>query len=271
MQRVPQLQQLQLDHCLPGASTGDEKSLRSYFTVVSVSALTGERHYAMSPTPESTRLDGISRRAFLHACAGGLGTVGLAGCISEDSSPEPDTPGTDTAIPEDDHAMELDLDTLEAETEVGTLQAQRAGNSYVAWIDDGEAIGIAFLDDIGARADNEIVVHLYDSQRLAVMLGAIDAEGAATLESEEPSDFEATADLVVEDDAVTGTVTVAGEEPTEFTADAATGVSGVYWAHGTEEDPDTRGSWVVLSDGRQWGCACVIPYTGPCCTCCLLN
>ncbi len=200
-----------------------------------------------------------------------MGTVGLAGCMSEDGSPEPDTPGTDTAIPEDDGAMELDLDTLEAETEVGTLQAQRAENSYVGWIDDGEAIGIAFLDDIGAGADDDIVVHLYDGQSLAIMLGAIDAEGAATLESEEPSDFEATADLVVGDDAVTGTVTVAVEEPREFTADAATGVSGVYWAHGTEEDPDTRGSWVVLSDGRQWGCACVIPYTGPCCTCCLLE
>lgn len=219
----------------------------------------------MPPTPQFTRFDGISRRALLQAFAGGVGTVGLAGCTSEDDSREPDTPGTNTATPEDDTAVELDLDTLKAETEVGTLKAERAENSYVGRIDDGYAIGIAFLDEIGAGADDEIVVYLYDGQHLAMMLGAVDADGAATLESTESSNFEATADLVVEDEVATGTVTVTREESTEFTADAASDVAGVYWAHGTDEETDASGDWVVLADGRQWGCACLPPFTSICC------
>lgn len=178
-------------------------------------------------------------------------------------STAPDGDGPDAA---------LDLETLEAETESGTLQAQRADNSYVGLIEEGRAIGVAFLDEVGAgdgqELEDEIVVHLYDGQEeLAVMIGEVDADGAATLASGELSDFEATVELAIEEDAVTGTATFPGEEPLPFTAGAETGddVCGVYWAHGTDEDPDVRGDWVVLSDGSQWGCACLPPFRSPCC------
>ncbi|WP_129114815.1 hypothetical protein [Halegenticoccus tardaugens] len=57
---------------------------------------------------------------------------------------------------------------MEADTESGTLRAERAENSYVGPIDDGQVIGIAFLDGAGASEtqdhDDEIVVHLYDRE-----------------------------------------------------------------------------------------------------------
>ncbi|MFC7156395.1 twin-arginine translocation signal domain-containing protein [Halomarina halobia] len=225
-------------------------------------------------TDEPTRFDGVSRRTLLKASAVGIGTVGLAGCTGTDAdAPEDDpTPASEdapTPTSEDAPASELDLDTLEADTEFGTLRAERAENSYVGLIDDGRAIGIAFLDDVGVGddrdVDGEIVVHLYDREELAVLIGAVDAEGTATLESGDLSDFDATVELTVEDDAVSGTATFRGESSAPFTAAAATGIAGVYWAHGTDEESDVRGDWVVLPDGRQWGCACLPPFVSPCC------
>ncbi|WP_247002306.1 twin-arginine translocation signal domain-containing protein [Halosolutus gelatinilyticus] len=207
---------------------------------------------------ENTRFDGVSRRNLLKASAVGISTAGLAGCTVTDASQDAPAP-----------APELDLETLEADTEFGTLQAARAETSYVGPVDNGQAIGIAFLDEVGAGnnqdRDDEIVVHLYDREDLAIMLGEVDAAGAATLESEEISDFDATVELAMETDVVSGTVAVHGESSTPFTADAATGVGGVYWAHGTDEEPDVSTDWVVLPDGRQWGCLCFPPYASPCC------
>lgn len=203
---------------------------------------------------ETTRFDGISRRKLLKASAVGVSTFGLAGCAGAGASQD---------------APELDLETLEADTELGTLQAERAENSYVGPIDEGQAIGIAFLDEVGAGEnpdlDDEIVVHLYDREDLAIMIGEVNAEDAATLESEERSDFDATVEFIMENDVVSGMVTFHGESSTPFTADAATGAAGVYWAHGTDEEPDVSGDWVVLPDSRQWGCVCLPPYVGPCC------
>lgn len=182
--------------------------------------------------------------------------------------------GADAEAPQEpdarmDSATELNFDTLQADTPEGTLQAKRADNSYVGSIGDGRAIGIAFLDEVSAGENqdhhHEIVVYLYDREDLAVLIGEVDSGGAATLQSGELSDFEATVELTMEGDVVSGTASFPGEEPTSFTANAATGIAGVYWAHGTEEEPDVSADWVVLSDGRQWGCVCFPPYTGPCC------
>lgn len=166
--------------------------------------------------------------------------------------------------------MRLDLETLTAETELGTLHAQRADNSYVGLIEEGRAIGIAFLDEVtaanGHALQDEIVIYLYDRQDLAIMIGATDAEGAATLVSVELSDFEAVVELIMEEDIVSGTVTFPGEQPTSFTANAASGASGVFWAQGNAENPKGRCDWIVLPDGRQWGCICYPPIeSNPCC------
>jgi hypothetical protein len=190
----------------------------------------------------------------------------VSACGVRSTSPDEDGLTKDEADPM------LDLETLTAETTSGTVRAQRADNSYAGLIEEGRAIGVAFLDEVGAGAgqdlQDEIVVLLYDRQELALMTGALDADGAATLESEELSDFDASVELVVAEDAVSGTATFPGEEPIPFTAEAATGdgVCGVYWAHGSGEDAEVRADWVVLSDGRQWGCVCVPPtLSNPCC------
>lgn len=161
---------------------------------------------------------------------------------------------------------ELDLETLEAETPDGTLTAQRAEDSYVGEIAEGRVIGIAFRSEIGGPQDayeqDEIVVHLYDRQEAALFIGEIDEDGAASLQSLDGSYFDATVELVMEDNEVTGTVTFRDEEPTSFTADAASGDAGVYWAVGEEGWEFNTADWVVLADGRQWGVLC-IPFPEP--------
>jgi hypothetical protein len=155
----------------------------------------------------------------------------------------------------------LDLDSLEAETAEGTLHAQRAENSFVGEVEEGRIIGIAFRSDIGGPPDageqREIVVHLYDRQEPALLMGQLDEQGAATLQTDEGGYFDASVDLVMGDDEVTGTVTYRDEDPIPFTAPAATDQGGVYWALGDEDWEIQAADWVVLPDGRQWGAVCM--------------
>lgn len=162
----------------------------------------------------------------------------------------------------------LDLNTLQAETEFGTLHAQRVDDSFVSPLDEGQAVGIASLDDVGAEVDgldDGIVVYLYDREDFSIMIGEVDEEGTVTLESEELSDFDSTAEIELEDGAVSGNVTIRDEAPAPFTANEATGVGGVYWATGSDGETDLRADWVVLPDERQWGCVCAPPAVAPCC------
>jgi hypothetical protein len=156
---------------------------------------------------------------------------------------------------------QLDLDTLEAEAPEGTLHAQRAERSFVGEIAAGRIIGIAFRSDIGdppdTDDDRQIVVHLYDGQEPALLLGAIDEQGAASLQTTETVFFDATVDLVMQGDVVTGTVTYGDEDPMPFTASAASGVGGVYWAVGEDDWEYRSAEWVVTPDGRQWGALCM--------------
>lgn len=180
--------------------------------------------------------------------------VVFTGCESDDESPGTTTPT-------------LNLQTLEAETEFGTLEAERADNSYVGQLGEGQAIGIVSLGDIttGNQGSEQIVVYLYHREDLAVLIGKVDSDGVGTLESGDLSDFEATVELEMDDEVVSGIATFLDEQTTPFTAEAASGISGVYWAEGTNENPDVTADWVVLSDESQWGCVCFPPFRGPCC------
>lgn len=189
-------------------------------------------------------------------CALFLGALLVfAGCENNDAEPSEPMPPT------------LNLQTLEAETEFGTFEAKWVDSSYVGSMGEGRAIGIAFLDHVTTenRDPEQIVVYIYDRGDLAVLIGEVDSDGVGTLEHEDLSDFEATVELEMDDKAVSGTATFLEEQSTPFTADAASGISGVYWADGTDEDPDVRGDWMVLPDESQWGCVCFPPYRGPCC------
>jgi hypothetical protein len=176
--------------------------------------------------------------------------------------------GALAACGSDEEAVVLDLETLQAQTQAGEVRAQRAEVSFVGSFGEGQAIGVAFSRDlgvVGASPADEIVVYLYDRQELAMMRGQLGAEGAAVLSSHETSDFDATVELTVDSEAASGTLTFDGQDAVSFTAEVATGVAGVYWAQGAADDPDVRCDWLVLGDGRQWGCVCVPPVTGPCC------
>lgn len=161
----------------------------------------------------------------------------------------------------------LDLDTFEAETEVGTLRAERVDISYVAPLGDGQAIGITFVDGVGSDAGSrEVFVRLYHRELSGAVHGELDAEGRAslTVTRGDLSELEATVELAMTDEGASGTVTLMGTSST-FATTAATGVAGVYEAWGTDDSADTRCQWVVLPDERQWGCVCAPPWSSICC------
>ncbi len=161
---------------------------------------------------------------------------------------------------------ELDLGTMTASTDFGTLEAERVDNSFVGSTDDGQILGIAFLDDVTDAIGTEgMVAHLYGSPNYSLLIGEADTRGVVTLESVEGSHHDAALEFVIENGEAIGTLTFAGAEPIEFALSSATGDAGVYWAGGTNEAPEARGDWVVFDDGRQWGCVCGPPGTAACC------
>lgn len=224
---------------------------------------------------------GIRRRTVLKATALGVGAVGLAGTVSADVL----GPAAIQPPDEDAHHQvpELDLDTLEADTEYGVLQATRVEDSFVGLVGDGRVIGLASGEAVGAGdvpdestqvTDDAIVGYLYDRGAFALVVGEVEDAGSATLESVAHSDFDATIELVMEADVVTGSVRFEGEDDTPFTAYGARGVGGVYWAagiDGADDPPAVSADWVVLPDGRQWGCVCVMPPMMPESPCCMLR
>ena len=174
----------------------------------------------------------LARRAAVLVCA----AVITAGCGNGDSQAMP----------------QLDLATLAGDTEFGTVEAQRAENSYTAALGEGRAIGVAFLDDLGAEASaDQIVVQLYDGDEEAVMIGEVDGQGAATLVSGELSDFAATVELTISDDAATGIAVYLEGEPVAFTAPAASGIAGVYWGRGTDESPESAATGSCCQTGAN--------------------
>lgn len=214
--------------------------------------MTQPRNHRSRPSP-STRPH--RRRAGIGAVRGTTLAVVMLLAIGGHATAQEDRPPT----------PDLDLTSLEAETEYGTLRAQRAETSFVAPLGEGQAIGITFLD--GADGEPlEIFVRLYHRQLAGGAVAELDADGRATLHVArgDMSELDAIIDVTLSDDGASGTVTLMGET-SEFGTSAATGDAGVYEAWGTDESDDTRCQWVVLPDGRQWGCICTPPFIGPCC------
>lgn len=194
----------------------------------------------------------------LHATVAALLFVVLLGGACGDSSDEgaaaPLTP------------PRLDLETRAGHSEdFGSLgPAERSEGSFVGWIDEGKAIGVAPVVELvypEAPDDPDVfLVQVYDRDRTAIAVSELEAGSSTTLETE-VGDFDATVELELGGDVVSGTVRFPGEAATTFDAQAATGVGGVYSAFGAEDDPDVGANWVVLPDGRQWGMAfCTLDY-----------
>jgi hypothetical protein len=104
------------------------------------------------------------------------------------------------------------------------------------------------------------VVYVYDRDDVAILAGEIDAKGTATLDPVKGNGLDVDVEVHLDDDLVSGTVTLPAVEPGAFTAAAATGTAGVYQARGgTSERSDVSADWVVLPEGCQRGCVCA-PY-----------
>lgn len=198
------------------------------------------------------------RRPAVAAALVMAGALVMSACNGEDAAD----------ATEEDQDLVLDLESGQAETELGTVDAQRADHSYVTALGEGQAIGIVPAAGVGAEPDDDeqLAVYVYDRDELAVMTGTLDADASGTFTSGENADFDTTVELTMGRDAVSGTVAVDDGQPVEFTAQLADGDAGVYWAHGATDEPDLRCDWVVLADGSQWGCVCAPPvFANPCC------
>ena len=149
-----------------------------HFRMISQMAAGLPGHHAQRHAGAPRWWPSITRpRRLLTVCALVASLVLVSACGEPPTVPDADRPD-----------IVLDLDTLEAETEFGTLHAQRADNSFVGALGDGQAIGVAFLDELGVGTQQEpmeIAVYLYDGSCFAFLLGEVDAEGEAILESDE--------------------------------------------------------------------------------------
>jgi hypothetical protein len=147
---------------------------------------------------------------------------------------------------------ELDLVTLQADTDVGTLQAEPIPHAYVGAVDDELFIAVA-LDD---GADGQTArVYLCDGAEVSIWLrGDVEPEQPTRLGGFEDG---AHVEFVVTDEAVHGEVTLAGQGgPRYFEAVAATGDAGLYRAEETIDGTEYVGGWIALADGRQQGLIC---------------
>ena len=122
-------------------------------------------------------MDGIARRKLLKT--GVIRTVGLACCTGDAETLDAGTAGTDTDSSGDTDVPKLDLETLEAETDIGTFQANQAEDSYVSLVADGRAIGPAFAEVLGVSSLTKDDLRWYDGPTSSRSKESVDWPGIA--------------------------------------------------------------------------------------------
>jgi hypothetical protein len=150
-------------------------------------------------------------------------------------------------------SAELDLASLEAEIDAGTLRAQPVPNSFVGAVTDDLFVAVA-LDDSGGGGQ-VATVYVCDGAGVSTWLrGAVAADEPTRLGGFEDG---ASVEFVVAGDAVHGHVVTAQHGgPQYFEAVPASGEAGLYRAEDTLEGDDYVGGWIVLDDGNQQGRVC---------------
>ncbi len=158
----------------------------------------------------------------------------MAGCATLQPSDEFDT---------------IDPRTLEVAHEHGTTVGERVPNAFVGEVTEDLLIGVAIPEESGARFNaGDIIVYLCDSETIATWFSTRFTGNEMTI------DFgDIAVELVILDDEVTGTATIADSDPMPFTATRASENSGLFTAEGTFDGVTYRGGWIVLEDGRQAG------------------
>jgi hypothetical protein len=174
--------------------------------------------------------------------------VFIAACTGTDAGDGADDAASQERDTQEASAPKLDLDTLRADTPAGTIQAEAWENTYVGAVDEDLFIGVSLSKGINAGKPQDVTVYLCDREEIGGSLtGEVGTETTA-LEVEDAS-----VELSLADDAVSGAVTVGDGQPQPFTADEASGDAGLYMAEATFDDTDYWAGWVVLPDGSQRG------------------
>ena len=148
-----------------------------------------------------------------------------------------------------DDFVTIDVQTLEVVNEHGTTIGERVPNAFVGEVTEELLVGVATPDESGERFNaGDIIVYLCDSETVAAWFSTRFTGNEMTI------DFgEIAVELVISDDEVTGTATIADSGPMPFTARRASENSGLFTAQGTFDGTTYRGGWIVLEDGRQAG------------------
>lgn len=160
-------------------------------------------------------------------------------------------------------AGELDLATLRADTDGGTLEAEPLENAFVSEVHDDLFVGISLPESNGEKAQT-VTAYLCDGDRTGIWLsGEMADDGVTRL-----GGFDAGAYLEFahdpEEDVVGGRAVVAGRSPGSFEAIPASGDAGLYRAEQATDQGEVIGGWVALADGRQQGYICEVHcWTGP--------
>lgn len=120
---------------------------------------------------------------------------------------------------------------------------------FVAAIDEELFIGVAVAaQDADYEEPRTVTVYLCDSQMVSAWIS-----GEIAGQEGELTAGDASADVTITEDGVSGTVALDGGEPRPFTAEPATDNAGIYRAELSQGGADFRIDWVVLNDGRQRG------------------
>jgi len=158
----------------------------------------------------------------------------------------------------------LDLETLQARSEVGVFQAEPVANARVGEVSAELLVAVVVPDVVEAGED--ISVYLCDGVGFAQWIsGELDAAGEARLGER----IGAQVHVRVEDTGdVFGVAQVPGGGPQPFWATAETGDAGLYRAEEEFGGVTHVGGWIVLPDGRQKGdfcCGCIVICFPHCC------
>lgn len=219
---------------------------------------------AETTTPVTESLAGLSRRTLLKA--GAVTGTALALSSSASATGAQDYDDNPPENSEDVRVPYLDLDTLEADFEGETLQAE----SYADWRPGsttyvGQVIrrsgpdpfaGVSLLDDTAQSDEDgqpELIAYLCDGEPgtregWGILLSGDFEPGGVTLTPETAEDAEVKLALV--DGEFLGAATLPDGETHPFLASETTGDAGVYRAT-IDPEEETFAHWVVLPDGRQ--------------------
>jgi hypothetical protein len=142
----------------------------------------------------------------------------------------------------------LDLESLQANTNLGVLHAEQIPNAFVGAVNEQLFIAVALAEPDHAGEQKQVRVYLCDSDQVSVWLSGEMTGDAVTLAVEDTR-----VELVTTEDSVSGTVILAGGQPQPFTAVPAGGEAGLYRAEKTFDEGHVVAGWIVLHDGSQRG------------------